>query len=444
MKILPFRGYRYNTQKISCLDDVISLPYDQFKNGWDKRFHGRHPYNISHIIMNPESPEDTRINNRYTRSRKLLNSWINEDIFIRDDQPCLYPYYQEYRTLSGEYVTRKGIVALGEISDYSQEIVFPHEQTLTKPKEDRLKLLRSTLLDSGLIFMLYSDPIGRVEEKIDQLVVESASWSAKSNDSIKNKIWKISDSSSIASIQKLLQEKSVIIADGHHRYEVAREFKKESSKKVKHDIRWNSYSYKLINLIRMESPALTIRPIHRILFNLEEFDGGTFLNNLKKFFIIKPIKLNLTKKKESINNLLLLLKKEQGKGSNTFGVFIPSLNLIAILSLNPSSMNLVKWPSNKSLLWRKLDVSILQVIILNYLLGIGENELAKGNKVEYVSNSLEAFDKVKDLKGQCLFWLNPTPIGEVKAVVHSQDLLPQKSTHFHPKLMEGLIFAKHL
>ena len=444
MKILPFRGYRYNTQKISSLDDVISLPYDQFKNGWDERFHGRHPFNIAHIIMNPVSPEDTRINNRYTRSRKLLNSWMNTDIFIRDDQPCLYAYYQEYRTLSGEYVTRKGVVALGEVTDYSQEIVFPHEQTLTKPKEDRLNQLRSTLLDSGLIFMLYSDPVGEIEEVIDQLVAESASWSAKSDDSTKNQIWRISDSNSIVSIQKLLQDKSVIIADGHHRYEVAREFKKESSKKGTHDIRWNSYSYKLINLIRMESPALTIRPIHRLLFNLGEFDGKSFLNKLKTFFIIKPIKLNLSKKKESINNLLLLLKKEQEKGSNTFGVFIPSLNLIAILSLIPSSMNLVKWPSNKSLLWRKLDVSILQVIILNYLLGIGENELAKGNKVEYLSNSLEAFDKINDLKGQCLFWLNATPIEEVKAVVHSKDLLPQKSTHFHPKLMEGLIFAKHL
>ena len=138
------------------------------------------------------------------------------------------------------------------------------------------------------------------------------------------------------------------------------------------------------------------------------------------------------------------MKKEQEKGSNTFGVFIPSLNLIAILSLIPDSTKLVKWPSNKSLLWRKLDVSVLQVIILNYLLGIGEDELAEGNKVQYLSNAIEAFDKVNDLKGECLFWLNATPIEEVKAVVHSKDLLPQKSTHFHPKLMEGLIFAKHL
>ena len=444
MKILPFRGYRYNTQKISSLDDVISPPYDQFKNDWDERFHGRHPYNISHIIMNPGSPEDTRINNRYTRSRKLLNSWMNTDIFIRDDQPCLYAYYQEYRTLNGEYLTRKGIVALGEVTNYSQEIVFPHEQTLTKPKEDRLNHLRSTLLDTAQIFMLYSDPTGKIEEEIDQLVTESASWSAKSDDSCKNKIWKISDPDSIVRIQKLLQDKSVIIADGHHRYEVAREFKKESSKKENIDIRWNSYSYKLINLTRMESPALTIRPIHRLLFNLREFDGKIFLNKLKKFFIIKPIKLDLTKKEKSLNNLLLLLKKEQEKGSNTFGVFIPSLNLIAILSLIPDSTKLVKWPSNKSLLWRKLDVSVLQVIILNYLLGIGEDELAEGNKVQYLSNAIEAFDKVNDLKGECLFWLNATPIEEVKAVVHSKDLLPQKSTHFHPKLMEGLIFAKHL
>ena len=444
MKILPFRGYRYNTQKISCLDDVISLPYDQFEDDWDNRFHGRHPYNISHIIMNPESPKDSSTSNRYTRSKQLLNSWIEEGIFIRDEQDSIYPYYQEYSDPSGGIITRKGVITLGEITDYRQGVVFPHEQTLRKPKEDRLKLLRSTLMDSGLIFMLYSDPLGKLEDEIDSLIAQSEGWCAQSSDLTKNRFWRISDNRGIARIQQLMTDKSVIIADGHHRYEVAREFQKENIEYLKNNSKWQAYRYKLINLVRMESPSLRIRPIHRILFNIENFNPRDFLKKLRTFFLIKPIQFDPKKKIESINKLLSQLKREQDKEVNVFGIFIPSLKQMALLSFIPNSKDLVNWPSNKSVTWRKLDVSILQVVILNNLMGIRENELAEGNKVDYVSSSQEAFNKLTELSGQCLFLLNATPIKQVQEVVHSKDLLPQKSTHFHPKLMEGLVFAKHI
>ncbi len=169
MRILPFRGYRYNPSRIPSLDDVISLPYDQFKGTRDDRFHQRHPYNIAHLIMNPETSQDSPTWNRYTRSRRLLDQWMKESIFLQDAQPSIYPYYQDFRLAGGDSKTRKGFVALGEVTDYTQQIVRPHERTMAKPKQDRLELLRSTLVDSGIIFVLYSDPAGEIEAVLDGL-----------------------------------------------------------------------------------------------------------------------------------------------------------------------------------------------------------------------------------------------------------------------------------
>ena len=147
MNILPFRGFRYNLTKIGRLDDVISPPFDQFKEGLDDLLYRRHPYNIARIIMNKETPQDSPSDNRYTRSRALIDKWIQEQVFLQDPRPSIYPYFQEYQLSGQPDRLRKGFVALGEVTPYSEKIVLPHERTLAKPKQDRLKLLRATLAD---------------------------------------------------------------------------------------------------------------------------------------------------------------------------------------------------------------------------------------------------------------------------------------------------------
>src|SRR5262249_15012924 len=135
MKILPFRGYRYNPEVILNLDDVISPPYDQFKEGLDDLLFDRHPHNIAHLIVNKETAADTESNNRYTRSRVLLDSWLKQRVFLQDAESSLYPYSQTYE-VDGASKTRKGFIGLGEVTEYSQKVVLPHERTLSKPKED--------------------------------------------------------------------------------------------------------------------------------------------------------------------------------------------------------------------------------------------------------------------------------------------------------------------
>jgi uncharacterized protein (DUF1015 family) len=444
MKTLPFQGYRYNPAKIGKLDEVISPPYDQFKEGLVELLYERHPYNIARVIMNKETPHDSPSDNRYTRSRALLADWLQEKIFLRDSRPSIYPYFQDYKVNGFAAQTRKGFVALGEVTDYAERVVLPHERTLAKPKQDRLDLLRATLADTGLVLMLYSDPQGEIESMLDSLTARAPDTTALDLNQERNRLWKVDDPDAILEISQAMNDKSVIIADGHHRYEVALAFRRETAPKTSQEKRLELYGYKLMSFVRLESAGITILPIHRLIHSIPEFDGADFLQRLMRFFAIQELPIVGERKFEILEILMEALKKRQVAGENSFGLYLRELNKFALLKFNRDTMHKLAWPGDKSLTWRKLDVSVLQVVILGHLLGVGDKQLSDQANLEYVSDHVEAV-KTTDVKGyQCAFLLNSTPIEHVKEVVEAGDILPQKSTHFHPKLMEGLVFAKHL
>ena len=444
MQIIPFRGYRFNPDQISNLEDVISLPYDQFKQHRDERFHDRHPYNIAHIIMNPKTRNDSLTDNQYTRSKKLLNQWLLDSVLLQDAELSIYPYYQDFCLPNGNYISRKGFVALGKVTEYSSREVYPHERTMTKPKQDRLQLLRTTLVDSGLVFMLYSDPEGEIEGELDLLTNQNADITVLGPEGILNRMWTVSNNEGINKIQKAMKCKSVIIADGHHRYEVAQQFHKETANKFSQNPAWGNYGFKLMSFVRLESPAISILPLHRVLRDMSGFEPAQFLRRLETFFSVRSIPLNQRTLGKPLEELLEMLRQQHQAGRNAFGLYLPTLKYFALLTFRPNLAASLKWPLDKSETWCKLDVSILQVVIFNELLGIGDRELAQGGYIEYVSDANDAVSRVIRPPYQCAFLLNPTPVTQVQEVVESGDLLPQKSTHFHPKLMEGLVFAKHL
>ncbi len=442
MNIIPFRGYRYNLDKIGKMDDVICPPYDQFKKGLDDFLFARHPYNLARIIVNKIEPGDSEENNRYTRSKALLDLWLSEGVFIQDARPSIYPYYQDYKLSDGTSKTRKGFIALGEVTDYSDHVVLPHEKTLSKPKEDRLRLMRSTYADTGLIFMLYSDPAADIEKLLDQRASSSSLREALDLNQENNRIWRIDDCESLKSVMDMMKDKTVIIADGHHRYEVARQFRDESRGKSYENPAWELYRYKLMSFIRLESEGITIFPIHRLIHGIDGFEEGELLGRLSLFFEISPFPSG--DEESVVSRLTCHMHDLQLKDENVFGLYLPKLKIFYCLRLRQDQASTVSWPKDKSHAWRKLDVSVLQEIILSRVLGIGEKALADQTNLEYVSFSQEAVKKADAEKYQCLFLMNPTLIDQVKLVVEAGDLLPQKSTHFHPKLMEGLVFAKHV
>jgi uncharacterized protein (DUF1015 family) len=442
MKILPFCGFRYNQEIITKLDDVISPPYDQFKEGLDDLLFARHPHNMAHLIVNKETALDTETSNRYTRSRFLLDEWLRQRVFLQDPEPSLYPYFQTYETDSSSK-TRKGFIALGEVTDYEQKIVLPHERTLSKPKQDRLNLLRSTLADTGLVFMLYSDPKGDIENLLVSKTASPAEMHALDLNGEQNKLWRVSDPSWVERITALMAGKQVIIADGHHRYEVARLFGQEIGNKAPANPCWDLYRYKLMSFIRLESEGITIFPIHRLLHSLKEFDAAALLRRMNEHFVVEEYPVATANKFTTLDFLIQASKRQQQAGSNAFVLYFPSDQKFALIKLRSGIADRLVWPADKSVAWRKLDVSVLHVVILGQLLGIGEQQLAEQTNLEYVSHQADAVKLADARQCQCAVLMNATPIEQVKEVVEAGDILPQKSTHFHPKLMEGLVFARH-
>jgi uncharacterized protein (DUF1015 family) len=443
MKILPFQGYRCNLAKIGKLDEVISPPYDQFKGGMTERLY-RHPYNMAHAIMNKEMPGDSATNNRYTRSRAILADWLEDKVFLRDPRPSIYPYFQDYEITGFPLRTRKGFVALGEVTNYSAGIVLPHERTLSKPKQDRLQLLRATLADTGLVLMLYSDPKGEIECLLDSLTTRPADMTALDLNHELNRLWKVDEPTAVSEVVRAMSDKSVIIADGHHRYEVALAFRQETAPKIPNEKKLELYGYKLMSFVRLESDGISILPIHRLVHGIAEFEPAAFLTQLARFFLVRELRFTDANKFSTLEVLMKDLSKHRLGGRNAFGLYLPTLRKYALLEFDRERAGEIAWPSDKSFRWRELDVSVLQIVILDHLLGIGDKQLSDQANLEYVSDHVEAI-KIVDAKGyQCAFLLNSTPIEQVKQVVEQGDILPQKSTHFHPKLMEGLVFAKHL
>jgi len=305
-------------------------------------------------------------------------------------------------------------------------------------------LLRATLADTGLVFMLYSDPKGKIESLLDSLISRPPDLTALDLNQERNQLWRIDDLAVIEELQQAMRDKTVIIADGHHRYEVALTFREETASRMAEAKEWGLYAYKVMSFVRLESEGITILPIHRLIHSIVNFNPSEFLGRLAEFFALQELPIVGDKKFSVLAVLMDALKKQQLAGNNAFGLYLPTLNKFALLKFNRNAGHRISWPGDKTQTWRKLDVSVLQVVILGHLLGIGEKQLSEQTHLEYVSDHADAIQMTDEKSLQCAFLLNPTPIALVKEVVEAGDILPQKSTHFHPKLMEGLVFAKHI
>ncbi|HEU0005130.1 MAG TPA: DUF1015 family protein, partial [Terriglobia bacterium] len=284
---------------------------------------------------------------------------------------------------------------------------------------------------------------GEIENLLASATASSAHLRALDLNGEENQLWRVSDPTWVERVTARMAGKQVIIADGHHRYEVARLFSQEIVNNAATNPCWDLYRYKLMSFIRLESEGITIFPIHRLLHSLKEFDATALLRRMNEHFVVEEYPVATADKLTTLDFMMQTSKRQQQAGSNAFVLYLPSLQKFALIKLRSGIADKLVWPADKSMAWRKLDVSVLHVVILGQLLGIGEQQLAAQTNLEYVSHHTEAVKLADAKQYQCAVLMNPTPIEQVKEVVEAGDILPQKSTHFHPKLMEGLVFARH-
>lgn len=407
MRITALRGYRYARGRARDLSSVVAPPYDQISPEDQDRLHAMSPDNIVRVTYGKDEPGV----DKYARARGVLEGWLAAGVWAREDEPAIYPYHQTYQ-LGGQRVTRSGFIALGEVSDYAHGMVLPHERTHAAPKLDRLRLLEATAADVGLLFMLVSDPHGEIlgaTEPSGEPIVEARDLRGEWH-----RLWRITNATVVATVAALMAPRPVIIADGHHRYETAVEYAR----------RYPSAAEKLMAFFALEAPGLTILANHRLVHGLEGFSLARLAAAAHPWFEVTPLGDPATFRPTN----------------RSLGVVTPDAG--AVFTVRTDALDRIEWPEATSPAWRALAVAILHEGLLKPLLHITDAQLEAKTHVDYTADQREAVRQVREGQYQAAFLIAPTTPQELQAVVGGGEVLPPKSTHFYPKLLDGLVFHR--
>jgi len=291
--IFPFPALRYNPNKVNA-KDVLTQPYDKITSEMQEKYYARSPYNLVRVILGKAEPGDDEKNNVYSRAAENLRQWREASVLTPDGEQSIYLYSQEF-IAPGENRTRtrRGFIAASQLHDYDEHIVFRHEQTLSKPKSDRLNLLRATRTHAGQIFMLYTDPAKQIEQLFEKQ--GEPALDVVDDYGVRNRLWKVSDPTVIAAVQSAMKDKKLMIADGHHRYETALNYRNERRASAKVKDPNAAYERVMMTFVNTEDSGLVILPTHRVVHGLERFSKSGFLKKLEAEFAV-TLKGNLHEK----------------------------------------------------------------------------------------------------------------------------------------------------
>jgi uncharacterized protein (DUF1015 family) len=436
--IAPFRGIAYNQAKAGKIDALVCPPYDIISPAEQQDLYRKSPYNVIRLEFGLASPGDTEEDNRYTRAAAALEDWSRTNVLNQDREPVFYIYEMEYRF--GEAVKKlRGFICLVRIEDYDSGVVKPHETTLSGPKTDRLNLLRACKASFSQIFSLFSDPQGKVSEVLAK-VRTRPELEVRSSDSVVHRTWSLNDRNDIETIVREMADQQIFIADGHHRYDTALNYRNERRAAAGSFSGEEGYNYVAMFLAPMEDPGLTILPAHRALFNLANFDPRRFEDDLNCYFNIERIDFDRKSEAKDLRTVLDTMAHRADR-AHVFGMRVKGERSYYLLTLrNEADMDALL-PA-KSPAYRRLDVSILHHLIIDKLLGIKMETHKLGLNIEYIKDAEEADKRVHDGAVELVFFMNPTKVREVKEVAAAGERMPQKATYFYPKLLTGLVMNK--
>lgn len=426
--IIPFRGLRYNRDKIDDLAHVVTPPYDIIDEAAQARYYAQHPANIIRLELGLTYAEDTANNNRYSRANQYLEKWLEEKILIPESQPSLYLYEQEY-LVKGQPMIRTGLVCGLKVEPYESGTTLPHEETLSKPKADRLQLMRATHSNFSSIFGLYSDPNQQVSHWMREATEKlPPDIDITDEDGESHRIWVIQNATVIQQVVNFFHDKQIYIADGHHRYETALEFAQEMREQNK-----PGYDYVLTTLVNVYDPGLVVLPTHRVVGNLSDLTVKSIQEQLSALFEVREV--------GTLDDLpQLMAQLEEHKNDHVFGMVAgEQLHFLTLRDWETAAQLL---PSDRSQSWKSLDVAILDNLILDNMLGIGEAQRRSQDNLAYSRSEEWVIAQIKNRSYQLGFLLNPTQVQEIVDVAQARDKMPQKSTYFYPKLITGLIINK--
>jgi uncharacterized protein (DUF1015 family) len=435
--IAPFRGFIYNSQIIKNYAQVVTPPYDVIKPQEQERLYQQNPYNVVRLDFGKNFPSDTPGDNRYTRADRMLQIWKKEQILIQDPEPAIYLYKIQYQLPGQSLRTRTGFISLLGLEPFETGKVRPHEKTFSAFKQDRYQLFEHCQMQFCPIFSFYIDPENRILSLLSGQAPTQSFIDFVDQDAIRHQLWKITDHPALSQIQKIFDDKTVYIADGHHRYETSLAYQANMLKKHPGLGKNAPFNYTLMFLCPMEDPGLTIFPVHRALNRLFDLAPALLEKKLSEDFIVEKFPFDSTTKNQVTRDFFSRLG-ETAKEAHGFGLFMAQTSWFYLLTLKPESLDKA-WGEDLPPLLRRLDVMILSRLIFQKVLGVRREELDQENIIEYRHDRLEVLKLVEKGQSQMGFILNPTPIEQVRQIAEAKLVMPRKSTYFYPKTLTGLV-----
>jgi uncharacterized protein (DUF1015 family) len=438
--IRPFRALRYDQQQVDPAQ-VVTQPYDKITPAMQERYYSASPYNLVRIIFGRHEPEDNRAHNVYSRAASYSANWRRDGIFRQDSAPSIYTYSQRFHApsaMSGEKsFERCGFIALGRIEDYSAEVVFRHEQTLAKPKADRLELLRATRVHYEQLFLLYEDS-GEIDCLLKPGLASSPTIDVTDEYGVVHRVWQNSDAGLIDSVQQKMRNKKLVIADGHHRYETALNFRNECRRNEcrRNECRSTAgsadadapHEFVMMTFINMNDPGLLVLPTHRVVHSLNEFSVDDFHNASRAFFAVEEIDPALDDARATA------LLRERGHAGTAL-LAVAANRAFLLHSLKSAASQRLAGLSARQ---QSLDVVQLHKCLLEGVLGLSEESIRNQQNLSYIREASDALELVRRGKANIAFLMNPCPVKQVRDVAFAGEVMPQKSTDFYPKLLSGL------
>jgi uncharacterized protein (DUF1015 family) len=432
-EIHPFRAFRYDPQRVSPAQ-VVTQPYDKITPALQDRYYAASPHNLVRIILGRREESDNTADNVYSRAGAYFRDWRQQGVLRQDSHPSIYVYSQRF-TLPGSSaeVERRSFIGLGRIEDYSAGVVFRHEQTLAKPKADRLDLLRATRAHFGQIFVVYEDS-GQVESLLDTNAEPDISVADEYG--VVHRVWQVSDPGLINSVRTAMLDKKLIIADGHHRYETALTYRNErraaDSSSPASSPGTSPYELVMMTFVNMNSPGLLILPTHRLVHGLASFSEEKFRNSARAFFDIDEVDAALDARSATA------ILRESGRAGTSI-LAVTANRAFLLHHPNPNATEQIF--AGFSLRQEALDVVQLHKCLLEKVLNLSEESIRNQENISYVRDAGEALSQVRDTSGSranIAFLMSPCRMTQVRDIAFAGEVMPQKSTDFYPKLLSGL------
>jgi uncharacterized protein (DUF1015 family) len=431
MEIKPFTGYRYNLDKIGNLDDVVAPPYDVIDEPFQEELYRRHPNNVVRLILEKTYPTDSAIDNRYTRTAKTLETWKESGILQQDERPAIYVYHQIY-DVAGKRHVRKGFMCACRAVPFGYGMVYPHEITMSGPKLDRLMLTTACKMNFSQIFGLYPDAENSVQSILEDALIQgkhTEAVSAMDHLGVLHKMWVVEDEETIKQVVSFMESKPIFIADGHHRYETACNYRKQiDDMGLLHSN--HPANYVLMVCIAMEDPGLIVMPTHRLFPGLPALTSEELAEKLGNSFRLEHVGNGV----DAAANVWQRIEKEQRQ--DAIGLYTSKDKCWSLTSLTAegrAKMDEIAQDHHPE--WRELGVSLLHRLIVETLL-----EMPEPPKPEYVHLVEEVVSGLRAVDYPLAALVMPATVEHIRTLSLLGDRMPAKSTYFYPKLIAGFVF----